>query len=350
MSKPGRHQQVISQYRQQLARGEKQAVQQLETAYAQVLKTLEPTLDRLYQDMTNILARGEKIPPSWLYEAKRLEAIKALIETSIDHYSAYSRAEVARLQRWAAQLGQESAQQMLHASVPEGAHWTFGRPSEAAIENIVGATQKGSPLSDLFEGFGREAAEKAGRALITGVTLGQNPRMVAGFVQEALDVSRARALTIARTEMIRSYRSMQIENFRANDDVVSGWTWICALLKSSCAACIAMHGTHHDLSETLDEHPAGACTMVPDTKSWADILGPLGIDTSGIEDVDNEVQSGVSWFNEQDAATQREILGPGKYQAWKDGKFDFADIVGYNESDDWGTSIKEKSLKDLVKA
>ena len=111
-----------------------------------------------------------------------------------------------------------------------------------------------------------------------------------------------------------------------------------------------MHGTHHDLSETLDEHANGACSMAPDTKSWADILGPLGIDTSGIEDTGSDIQSGVSWFDEQDEATQRAILGPGKFAAWKDGQFSLADVVGYDEDEDWGTSIKEKSLKALVNA
>lgn len=346
----GRHQKAILHYRRQLAAREKQAVAQLEAAYAHVLTTLQPALDHLYKQMSDILNRGGIVSPHFLYEANRLETIKHLISQSIDHFGALSRVETAQVQQFAAHLGQESAQQMMQATVPQGVHWTFGIPSPAAIANIVGATQAGTPLSDLFNGFGREAADLAGKALIRGVTLGINPRQIARDVMQELGTSRARALTIARTEMIRSYRDMQIENFRANDDVVNGWTWVCSLSKSSCAACVAMHGTHHDLSETLDEHANGACSMAPDTKSWADILGPLGIDTSGIEDTGSDIQSGVSWFDEQDEATQRAILGPGKFAAWKDGQFSLADVVGYDEDEDWGTSIKEKSLKALVNA
>lgn len=343
----GRHQKAIQKYRKQLFAQEKQAVHQLEAAYAHILQTLQPALNHLYQQIGEKLETGEEIPPSFLYEANRLETIKQLIQGSIDHFGALSQAQVAQMQQFAAQLGQESAHEMLQATVPDGVRWSFGIPSPEAIQNIIGATQAGTPLSDLFTGFGSEAADLAGKALIRGVALGYNPRRIAREVQDALGVSRARALTLCRTEMIRSYRAMQIENFRANDDVVSGWTWVCALSKDSCAACVAMHGTHHSLDETLDEHPSGSCTMVPDTKSWADILGP-GIDTSGIPETNVEIQSGADWFSEQDAETQRGILGPGKYAAWKDGQFDFADIVGYAHSKEWGTSIKEKPLKELV--
>ncbi len=109
-----------------------------------------------------------------------------------------------------------------------------------------------------------------------------------------------------------------------------------------------MHGTEHSLDETLDEHPNGRCSMIPKTKSWADILGPLGIDTSDIPDTSPDIQSGSDWFDGQSEATQRAILGP-KYEAWSNGDFTLDDVVGHASDPVWGSSIYEKPLKELVK-
>src|SRR5260221_13114291 len=109
---------------------------------------------------------------------------------------------------------------LLNASIPPGINLAFGAPSPTVIANLVGATQAGSPLADLFSGFGAEAAQGVKDALITGLTLGYNPRDIAPQVQQALSISRNRALTISRTEMLRSYRGPNLETFNANNKVV----------------------------------------------------------------------------------------------------------------------------------
>lgn len=350
MSTPGRLQRVLQDYRKRLRQHEAQAEQQLEQAYQQVLRTIEPVLNRLYDQMVDKLADGEKIPLHWLYEASRLENIKTLIDLQMTNYGRYGHATVQQLQRIGATLGQQSALDMLESTVPHGVQWTFGRPSTRAIEELVGATQSGSPLADLFEGFGREAAENVADALIRGVTLGDNPRKVARDVQDALGVERARALTISRTEGIRAYRSANLSIFQENSDVVGGWIWSAAL-GSACAVCTAMNGTKYGLEETLDSHPNCRCTMLPETKSWDDILSPLGIDTSGIPDTTVSIQSGESWFDEQDAATQQNILGSAAaYAAYKAGELSLSDLVGTSHSKDWGGSRYQKSLKAAIGA
>jgi len=341
-------QSAITHYRQQLKAHEAQAEQALEQAYAQVLSTIQPMLDQLYQQISDKLDAGEEIPLSWLYEQRRLEAISQYIEGQINHFGMLAQMQVGQLQQQAVQLGQQAAQWLLQATVPTGIQWSFGIPSPSALAQFIGATQVGSPLADLFSGFGAEAAQGVKDALITGLSLGYNPRDIAPSVQQALGISRNRALTISRTEMIRSYRGANLETYRANDDVVDGWIWNCALLKSSCAACVAMHGTFHSLDEELQDHPCGACSPIPHTKSWSDILGPLGIDTSDIPDTSPDIQSGSEWFDGQSAETQRAILGP-KYEAWSNGDFTLDDVVGHSSDPVWGDSIYEKSLKELVK-
>lgn len=346
--KASRLQSTINDYRAKLRANEAQAERTLDAVHQHTLAAIQPALDKLYRDIATKQANGETIPPSWLYEQRRLESIKKLITDQIDHYGTLAQMTTGQLLHESAQLGQQAGMDLLDATVPPGVNFSFGVPSPKAIADITGATQAGSPLADLFRGFGSEAADKASKALISGVTLGQNPRQTARAVQDALNISRSRALTIARTESLRAYRSANLETFRANDDVVSGWVWEAALDVRTCAACIAMNGTKHSLEEEMGTHPNCRCTQSPETKDWADILGPLGIDTSDIPDTQPEIQSGEDWLADQSEETQRAVLG-NKYEGWNKGDFTLKDIVGKSYDDDWGHSIYEKPLKALVK-
>lgn len=349
MTATSRIQRTVTDYRQRLLANEATAAKALDAAHQHTLKEIQPALDKLYREIAQAQQDGEAVPLSWLYEQRRLENIKNLISGQVTHYSVLAQATTSQIVYQSAVLGQQAGQDLLDSTVPHGIDFSFGIPSPKAITDIVGATRPGSPLADLFRGFGEEAADKASKALITGVSLGWNPRRIAPQVEQALGISRARALTIARTEALRAYRSANLETFRANADVVAQWRWTCDLSRRTCAACLAMDGTLHDVSEDLESHVQCRCTPVPVTKSWDEILGPLGIDSSGIEETSIDIQSGTDWLDEQDESTQRAVLG-NKYDGWSNGDFTLKDIVGHTSDPDWGHSIYEKSLKQLAKA
>lgn len=344
----GRMQQAIQHFRQSLLNNETSAERALNTAHMHTLAIIQPQLDRLYREITDKLNAGEPIPPSFIYERLRLEHLTLLIKKQIDHFGALSLQQTRMLQHQGAQLGQQSALAQLDATVPHGIAWSFGIPDPKAITDLVGATQAGSPLADLFGGFGDEAADKVSKALVTGLSLGQNPRVVARDVQQALGISRNRALVLARTEQIRAYRSANLETYRANSDVVDMWIWSASLSPRTCAACLAMNGTEHPLSEQMGSHPCCRCVQMPKTRSWSDILSGSGIDTSNIPDTRPQTQSGADWLDDQPESTQREVLG-NKYDGWANGDFTLQDIVGRAHDEQWGNSIFEKPLKELVK-
>jgi SPP1 gp7 family putative phage head morphogenesis protein len=346
-----RLQSVISQYRSQLASNDAKAMHTLNTAHAHTVKVMQPHLDKLYSQIAEKQASGEPVPLSWLYEQKRLQSTKDMIANNIDHYGALAETQTTSLVHTGAQLGVQSGMAQLNASKPAGVHFSFGVPHPDAIANIVGATSKGSPLADLFAGFGDEAANKAAKALITGITLGDNPRTIAPLVEDALDISRSRALTIARTEMLRAYRQANLETFKANSDVVQQARWTCDLSPRTCAACLAMDGTLHDLDEDIGFHPNCRCVLTPITASWDDILGSLGIDTSDLKDSSSldDRQTGAEWFDAQSESTQRKILGNAKYEAYSNGDFQFHQLAKKTSDPDWGPGLTERPLKELVK-
>lgn len=344
-----RLQQTVQHYRAQLLQHELQAERALNEAHKHTLAAIQPALDKLYKQIAEAQQDGTTISPSWLYNQRRLETLKALITQQIDQYGALAKMQTGQLQHTGVQLGTKAGQQLLQATVPHGVQFAFGVPSQKAIADLVGATQSGSPLADLFSGFGQEAADSVGKALITGLSLGNNPRMVAALVQQALGISRNRALTISRSTMLNAYRSANLSTFQANSDVVDKWRWDCDKSPRSCIACLAMDGSLHDLSEEMETHVNDRCTPTPVTKSWSDILSPLGIDTSDLpDDSSDDSETGADWLDNQDEAVQKQILGP-RYSGYADGSLTLADMVGRKHDKDWGTSVYVKSMKELAK-
>lgn len=346
-----RLQRTIAKFRADLLAQEAATMRTLDAAHQRILRMLEPELNKLYDAMVEQLATGGKIPASWLYEANRLEAIKKLISRDIDQFALLSQQQVGALKHIASTLGTRAALAFLDATKPPSVAWTFGLPNPKAINDLIATTQAGSPLADLFHGFGSEAAEKVADALLRGVALGKNPREIAPDVQEALGISRNRALTIARQESLRCYKNSATETYRANDDVTESWRWTCALSIRTCSACLAMDGTIHDLSEDLESHVSCRCSPVPITRDWADILSDAGIDTSVLDNIPDtrpSLSTGADWLASQPESVQKQILGP-RYAGWKAGDFSLSDTVQHSHDPNWGRSIGVKPMKALGK-
>ena len=62
----------------------------------------------------------------------------------------------------------------------------------------------------------------------------------------------------------------------------------------------------------------------------------------------NDIKSGASQFGDLSEAKQREILGDAKFEAWKDGKFDFGQLSTQHSDSVYGTMRGVTSLQDLV--
>lgn len=318
--------QTTNHYRALLRAREKHDEREIERTYAYMLLLLQPALDSLYRQMSEATASGKTIPITWLYEANRLANIKRLIQTEIDQFATLSQMQVQQAQQYAVQLGQEAALEMLGAMMPARKH------RSAATSSPLGMTLNGIPLAYLFLLFGREAADLAGKVLITGISLGENPRKVVSSVQQALGASCNRALVIARQEMLQAYRSAHMATMRANSDILDGWIWSALLDSRTCAMCIAMNGTVHSLSETMDSHVCCRCMQLPRMR---------GVTTS--------VPDGPTWFAQQDDATQLAILGSkAAFNLYKSGDASLRDFVGTKHDPVWGTSRYQKSAKQVV--
>lgn len=222
---------------------------------------------------------------------------------------------------------------------------TFTRVSDDALAAIVErttqqVTSRAWPLAD-------DATEAMLRELTRAVPQGLSPRDAARRMVKAVEGrfngGLARALTIARTEIIDASRTAAAQNQMGNADILAGWVWTTALDERTCPACVAMHGSEHSLEEPGPiGHQNCRCGRAPLTKTWRQ----LGFD---IDEPPSRLGAGEEWFARQPEATQLAIMGPERLRALQDG-VPFDRLVQRRSTPGWRDSLVPTPARDLIAA
>lgn len=211
---------------------------------------------------------------------------------------------------------------------------TWSRVDERQIEAIVKRSTE--QITSLTKPIPAEQMAVVRRELIRGVAAGTNPKATAARIVRRAEGKFVgglnRALVIARTETLDAHREGARVGRLPHADVLASWTWLCALDSRTCPSCWAQHGTVHPI-DTFgpDDHQQGRCAAVPTTKSWAD----LGID---VEEPPSLLPDPAAKFDGLDEETQRGILGPKRYDAWKSGDYPMESWSQKRTTDGWRDS------------
>ncbi|HEV2237408.1 MAG TPA: phage minor head protein [Ktedonobacterales bacterium] len=337
----------MARHRRAVLARERAASADITRAWRGVRDAVLARLDRLTAQMAAARDAEGVVRPSWLYEQQRLQTLLVQVQTQINAFAGVAQASVTETQRQAAVAGAADAHRLLQAQVPRGIDYAFARLPVGAVDALIGRTAAGTPLGDLFDGFGAEASRAVRQTLTNGVALGDSPRQIARDVADDLGISLSWALTISRTESMGAYRDASLATYRANSDVVDGWVWVADLSVNTCGACLALNGTVHEASEDFDSHLNCLCSPAPVTKSWDDILSQAGIEGTDIPETTVDVPSGSGWFDDQPASAQREILGPTRYAAYASGDLTLDDLVSWDDDPTWGRTLQVASLRQL---
>ncbi len=314
-------------------------------AYGAAWQRIRHQLGGFEAQIAQARALGTEISPAWLLQRDRLQSLQRQVEAEIAGFAQFAEREVWNGQQAAVDAAQAHAEELARAGLgppPPGVTLAWDRLPTAALTDLVGFLGDGSPLRAILDELGPDASLAVRKALIAGVATGQNPRAIASTIRGQLGGNLVRALTISRTEVLRSYREASRRSYHANRDIVTGWLWQAGLSSRTCASCWAMHGSFHRLDERLDDHPRGRCTMVPVTKSW----GELGV--PGARETRVEVERGPDVFAKLPAAEQQAILGPAKYAAYRQGLITLEDLVHRSHDPRWGTMRREASLREVL--
>lgn len=342
--------QAVKQFRDALRQKEDRAVLQMRGAAMIAEKRIQGDLDALLLRVEQAAANGETVDAAWLDQEASLRALLLAIEATYTSLGSDAAPKLADQQRAAVTDAARASETLATAAVgpaPGSLSLQWNALPTGAIEALVGFASDGSPLSDLIAAIGPDTAQAIRAALIQGTAAGDNPRQVARAMRQGaqaqIDLSRARAETIARTEMLRAAREASRQSYEANSDVVTGYTRVCAGDSRVCAACFALHGTKYEGSAILPSHPSCRCCMVAITKSWAEITGD-----ESIPDTRPVIETADALFARLSDTDKETVLGRGGYAAWNNGNGTPLSAFGVVLQDArWGPTVRVATLSEL---
>jgi SPP1 gp7 family putative phage head morphogenesis protein len=139
----------------------------------------------------------------------------------------------------------------------------FGQP-----ETIEKVKLLASRTYDGMEGVTSAMATKMSRLLTDGLVQGMNPRTIANLLSSEINIGKARAETIARTELIRAHAEGQLLAFQklGVEEVGAAVEWSTAGDERVCHLCKPLEGVVLKTSEAagmIPRHPNCRCAWIP---------------------------------------------------------------------------------------
>lgn len=233
-------------------------------------------------------------------------------------------------------------------------------PKESTIINLVNTSlMEGATISSWFKSLDASMQTDLDRQIKIGVTSGETTSEIAKRVKDSLDTNKKNAIAITRTAVATVSNEARNKVYEANDDVIKGYEHNSVLDGRTSKICSPRDGAvwskdgvpQNDIAKpfkmrTPPLHFNCRSTLLPVTKSWQE----LGIEADEIPpstraSMDGEVSSGVtfeSWIKTKPKSFQREYLGDGRYELFKDGKITLRDLTTQSGRELSLSELKEK--------
>ncbi len=237
------------------------------TTYSDLTDYTDPTEEQLLRDYTDawqaieqqlarVVARVERAErgglswsDAWASQQVQLGALLHSIEVRVQQIAgAYPDKLEARRRSIVARGVKDAEAQLAAVGV--------GSPSVPVLTFERLAYKRN--LDALFQNLGDVAGKKARQVLLAGMAQGQGPRTVARGLARVMNGNMVRAQTIARTEMLQTYREASLETYRengtSNGGVVEAWNWVAE--PDACEICeAAAEDSPYQLDQDFDTHP-----------------------------------------------------------------------------------------------
>lgn len=327
--------QLAEQFRADLIAQDSAALGAMAQRWLAVEKALAAQITAVAEEMAAIKADGGDVPAWKLFQLRRYQSLLTQTGKEIAKYNQWAAGQIEKQQAEAVALGDEHAKGLLLESVESkrelGAAWD--QLPTGAIENITAIAQAGQPLNKLLNKAYPKAAQQITNLLISNTAAGINPRETArAAVRQGLASGLNHILLVARDQQIRNYREM-VRTRYDQSDVIYGYMRLAAKNSRTCLACLALDGSVWETGKVMPLHPQDRCSMLPLVEGY-----PLP-----------DFKKGEEWFEGLDEDVQRRMMGNGRYQAWRDGLFQFRQLAGVGRHPVWGPSLQETPLKLLLK-
>lgn len=218
----------------------------------------------------------------------------------------------------------------------------FPRTDQEALAQII-ERSLGNVVSSA-DPLPGEQLEAVKSSLIRAVPSGWHPNVAAQEmlrrVYGSFSGGLARALRIARTEMLDAHRAANRQQV-ANNSAVTSVAWHAELGPRTCPSCLAKHGTEYPPGTPGPfDHPNGRCTFIPKTKSWADLGFP------SLQEPADMFQSAEDWISANPEAAVS-AMGAERYLMYQNGAVSLRDMSTRVDNPDWRPSYVATPLVDL---
>ena len=324
---------AIRKQREEVARNELATLKRLTRLWVSSYRYLQKQVNDLMGLIQTKRAKGETVEIEYIHSLDRYKTMMAQAKQMVRQYNKAVAGQIRGIEAEMVDLGHQNGRQLVSIAEPDNPMWTRVNKRETRI--MAGMTAEESPLDNLLAKSFGQMKEGMEQALITGISTGQGSSWIADQLMQAAEIPERRALLIARTEVNRTYRQSNWEQM-CSSRAILGYRRMC-YPETACFACLMLDKEFYPVDSEPVDHPNGKCSFVPVTRHFDPADDPSW-------------EGGREWFERQDPDTQRRIMGPGRYDLWKQAGVDPRDMVWIKPNNIWGGSPAVRPLKDLPRS
>ena len=176
--------------------------------------------------------------------------------------------------------------------------------------------------------------------ILDGETIDQLTRRV----RDSLVIPQNHAEALSRTGFQNIFQDVRRQTYEGNNDIISQIMWVATLDTRTTFICASLDNRRWKLDDEMTPVGHGMkwkgwppihwncrSTTAPMTPSWQELLGDNPELAEIFDDMDEAKRASIDgtvpasqnysqWLKKQQAAVQKDVLGPGRYELWKDGK------------------------------
>jgi len=235
---------------------------------------------------------------------------------------------------WDAEI--ETGVAIFERSIPDDVlQWVrIARPN-AAVLDVANVDVLGQSLGRWYSRRLDNDLAALARELGVGALQGDDMQTMIRRVRAILQDSGRRARDVARTATQTIANEANGELFAANRDVVKGVVYEATFDRRTCPVCAGNDGRRF-VGEAFDRriripiHPNCRCVYTPITKSWKELGIPgAALSPASKASMNGQVPGELSfagWLKTQPDSVANDILGKGRADLWRSGRFRLRDF------------------------
>ena len=340
-------------------------------------------IDRLGQDLVSQLLGAGLDTPRTAWQRARLSALLDEAGKTIGKAYEGIASEVSEEMKGLVQITGKgvvtACNDAFGASLMVPVKWTPELLAKLADETLI----QGAPSAEWWarqgDGMAQAFADQMRQGMLRGETVTQLRDRIMGQAIPGVDAvgkvdlrtiakadrgiyytARRNAEALVRTSVISTANAAHMAAFEANADIMAGVQWCSCLDTRTCAECGSMDGREWAWGES---HPVPAlhwscrCQILSITKSWSQLAQEAHGNSRLAKELDKmapgdraSMGGPVSgnlkyedWFGTLSEKRQAEILGPKRFQVFKEHGLTYADMIGQN-----GNPLTLKQLEAMV--